>query len=111
MTDSQTGPDFSRRALVRTAATAAAAGGALALARPASAAAPTAAGDGAVAAHRAEQVPGSRAADPDHRDADAHVMVRVLDARLGTLEVYTEHGHHVVTDRTLALQLVRLGRR
>jgi len=92
--------ELSRRSLVKTAATAAAVGGVLALAGPAA---------GAEAAAVPAQMPA--AATPDHRPATGDgVMVRVLDARLGTLEVYTEHGHRTITDRALAAQLTRLGR-
>jgi hypothetical protein len=103
MSDSPTGSDVSRRSLVKTAATAAAAGGALVLAGPAATAAADTAG-------RSEQAHPGRDAEPDHRDGDAHVMVRVIDERLGTLEVFTATGHRFVTDRALARQLVRLGR-
>lgn len=103
MTDSPTGSDVSRRSLVKTAATAAAIGGALALAGPAGTAAADAAG-------KPEQVPPARGAEPDHRNSDTHVMVRVVDERLGTLEVFTDEGHRFVTDRELAARLVRLGR-
>ncbi|MBR7830912.1 hypothetical protein KDK95_31700 [Actinospica sp. MGRD01-02] len=99
MTYPLAGSDLSRRSLVKTAATAAAVGGALALAGPAAGA-------------EAATVPGQTAADaPEHRpEAGDGVLVRVLDARLGTLEVYTEHGHRTCTDRALAAQLARLAR-
>lgn len=103
MIDSATDSDVSRRSLVKTAATAAAVGGALALAGPAAAAAADAAG-------KSEQVPPARDAGPGHRNTDDHVMVRVIDERLGTLEVFTDAGHRFVTDRELAGRLVRLGR-
>lgn len=100
MIDPLADSDLSRRSLVKTAATAAAAGGALALAGPAA---------GAEAAAVPAQMPA--AATPDHHSAaGGGVMVRVLDPRLGTLEVYTEHGHRTITDRALAAQLARLGR-
>ncbi len=102
MIDPLAGSDLSRRSLVKTAATAAAVGGALALAGPAS---------GAEAATVPAQMPAAPAAAPEHRSAAGDgVLVRVLDARLGTLEVYTTHGHRTVTDRSLAAQLARLGR-
>lgn len=106
MTDSAHESDVSRRSLVKTAATAAAVGGALALAGPAAAATAAAADP----AGRSEQVPAARDAGPDHRDTDTHVMVRVIDARQGALEVFTDTGHRFVTDRALADRLVRLGR-
>jgi hypothetical protein len=101
MTASTEGSRLSRRSLVKTAATAAAAaGGALAVAGPASPAA-AAALPAAPPARVPEQYPST---------GDG-VLVRVLDVRLGTLEVYTRTGgHHTVTDRALAAQLARLAR-
>jgi hypothetical protein len=108
MTDPVAGSDFSRRSLVKTAATAAAVGGALALAGPAAGA-------------EAATVPGQTTAADTDIDTDTDTaangpetgggeLVRVLDARQGTLELYTEHGHRTITDRALAAQLGRLGR-
>jgi hypothetical protein len=98
MTDPIAGSDLSRRSLVKTAATAAAVGGALVLAGPAS---------GAEAAAVPAQTTAS--GTTEHGPATGEgVLVRVIDARLGTLEVYTGHGHRTVTDRALAAQLVRL---
>lgn len=106
MTDNQIDADLSRRSMVKTAAAVAAAGGALALAGPAGAA--QAAGS---AAQRAYVPAGRTEPDTHHGAADHGVLVRVLDTRLGTLEVYTEDGHHrTVTDRPLAAALARLGR-
>ena len=105
MTDTQIVADVSRRSLVKGAAAAAAAGGALALAGPAATA------DAADSVANAEDVPAAGAAKKQHHhDTGAGVLVRVLDARLGTLEVYTATGHHTITDRALAAQLARLGR-
>jgi len=104
MTDNQIEADLSRRSMVKTAAAVAAAGGALALAGPAGTA--QAAGSAAQSAY----VPAGRAPETHHGAADHSVLVRVLDARLGTLEVYTEAGHRTVTDRALAAALARLGR-
>jgi hypothetical protein len=103
MIDEQTGSAFSRRSLVKGAATAAAVGGALALAGPAAT---------ADAATSSERTPASGATGLDHEQhgSDAAVLVRVLDARLGTLEVYTPTGRRTITDSALAVQLARLGR-
>ena len=103
MIDSSADTDLSRRSLVKTAAaTAAVAGGVLALAGPAGTA------DAAEATAQPQHLPAARTVE--HEPAGEGVLVRVLDARLGTLEVYTEHGHRTVTDRALAAQLARLGR-
>ena len=104
MTDTQIATALSRRSLVRTAAAAAAVGGTLALAGTAAAA------EAADSPAKGEHVPAARIAEHPHHDAGAGVLVRVLDARLGTLEVYTQAGHRTVTDRALAAQLARLGR-
>ena len=98
MTDNQIDADLSRRSLVKTAAAVAAAGGALALAGP------------AATAQAADSAPAAKSAPETHDGkADTNVLVRVLDARLGTLEVYTATGHHTITDRALAARLGRLG--
>ena len=93
--------EFSRRSLVKTGATVAAVGGVLAVAGPAAVASAATGGE------RGER---PVVAQADHHEGDANVMVRVLDVRLGTLEVFTEHGHYTITDRALALTLARLGR-
>lgn len=103
MIDSPTGSDLSRRSLVKTAATVAAAGGVLALAGPATAASADAPGV-------PEQLPAGRHHENRHHRAGTQVMVRVLDERLGVLEVYGDDAHHTLTDRALAAQLVRLAR-
>ena len=103
MIDEQTGSSLSRRSLVKGAATAAAVGGALTLAGPAAT---------ADAATSNDQSPATRAAGHDHEQhsGDTAVMVRVLDARLGTLEVYTPTSHRTITDSALAAQLTHLDR-
>jgi hypothetical protein len=98
MIDSSTGSDLSRRSLVKSAATVAAVGGALVLAGPVAT---------ADAAAKTEQVPAARAPE---QHADSRVMVRVLDARTGALEVYTATGHRTVIDPALAAALTRLAR-
>lgn len=110
MIDPLEGSDLSRRSLVKTAATAAAVGGALALAGPASAAEAAAVPEQATAAGTTAH--GTTAQGPVAHGPEAGdgVLVRVLDARRGTLEVYTEHGHRTVTDRALAAQLARYAR-
>ena len=106
---SPAGSELSRRSLVRTAATAAAAGGALALAGPAVTAQAAARPERPSADRAGQQVP---AADADGRyEAGDGVMVRVIDVRTGTLELYTGDGHRTVVDRALAVQIARLGRR
>jgi hypothetical protein len=100
MTDNQVGADLSRRSVVKTTVAAAAAGGVLALAGPAAfAQAAEPAGDG-------KHIPVART--PESRAAGTGVLVRVLDANAGTLEIYTAAGHHTVSDRALATQLTRL---
>jgi hypothetical protein len=107
MTDTQIEADLSRRSLVKTAAAVAAVGGTLALAGPAA----TAEAAGKTAANGEEQLPASRVPDDHRGEAGDGVLVRVLDVRTGTLEVYTAGGrHHTITDRALAAQLARLGR-
>lgn len=105
MIDEQTGSSLSRRSLVKTTATAAAVGGALVLAGPAVTAS---------AATGNEHSAATRSAGHDDHGQDAGdaggVLVRVLDARLGTLEVFTSAGHRTITDSSLAAQLARLGR-
>ena len=104
---SPAGSELSRRSLVKTAATAAAAGGALVLGGPAVS---------AQAAGRPEQLPAPRPEElPAAGAAERHevgdgVMVRVIDVRTGALELYTTDGHRMVVDRALALQIARLGR-
>ena len=104
MIDPTAGSDLSRRSLVKTAGTAAALGGALALAGPAATA--TAA---AAAPATPRHAPTTGAPASQHDEPAAAVMVRVIDARLGTLEVYTATGHRTVTDRALAARLAPLG--
>jgi hypothetical protein len=103
MIDEQTGSALSRRSLVKGAATAAAVGGALALAGPAATADAATSGEHPTAADAAGQ-------DREQHGNDGAVMVRLLDARRGTLEVYTATSHRTVTDSALAAQLVRLDR-
>ena len=105
MTDTQI-EDLSRRSLVKTVAAVAAVGGTLALAGPAA----TAEAAGKTTANGDEHLPAARAPQNHHGEAGDGVLVRVLDARTGTLEVYTPTGHHTITDRALAMQLARLGR-
>jgi len=100
MIDEQTGSAFSRRSLVKGAATAAAVGGVLALAGPAATA------EAATGNQQPSQAPAT-GHESEQRGAAA-VLVRVLDARLGTLEVYTPTGHRTITDSALAAQLTRL---
>ena len=107
MIDEKTGSPLSRRSLVKVTATAAAVGGALVLAGPAATADAATTGD--------EHASATRAAGPDehahqHAGDATGVLVRVLDARLGTLEVFTSAGHRTITDSSLAAQLARLGR-
>jgi hypothetical protein len=103
MIDEQTGSSLSRRSLVKGAATVAAVGGALTLAGPAAT---------ADAATSSGHSPATDAAghDSEQHGKDGAVMVRVLDARLGTLEVYTPTSHRTVTDAALAAQIARLDR-
>lgn len=101
MTDPLAGSDLSRRSLVKTAATAAAVGTGLAAAGPATT---------ARAAAVPEQAPPAHGPLAGQDDPGTRVLVRLLDARAGTLELYTEHGHRTLTDRALAARLARLGR-
>jgi hypothetical protein len=101
MIDEQPASSFSRRSLVKGAATAAAVGGVLAVAGPAATA-------GAATTNEHSAATGTAGHDNDQHLGDAAVLVRVLDARLGTLEVYTSNGHHTITDAGLAAQLTRL---
>ena len=100
------GSELSRRSLVRTAATAAA-GGALVLAGPALSA-QAADRAGRRPAVRAQPLPADRTGQPPAARVDAQhqagdgVMVRVIDVRTGTLELYTADGHRTVVDRALA---------
>ena len=93
-------PDLSRRSLVKTAATAAAVGGTLVLGLP----------GGAEAAARPAARRAQAADAPEHRESGDGVLVRVVDERLGILEVYTGTGHRTITDRDLAVRLARLAR-
>jgi len=107
MIDEKTGSSLSRRSLVKVTATAAAVGGALVLAGPAATA--------DAATNGSEHPSAALAAGRDehghqHAGDAAGVMVRVLDARLGTVEVFTPAGHRTITDASLAAQLARLGR-
>lgn len=101
MIDEQTGSAFSRRSLVKGAATAAAVGGVLVMAGPAATA------EAATSNQQPSQAPAT-GRESEQRGGDGAVLVRVLDARLGTLEVFTSSGHRTITDSALAAQLTRL---
>lgn len=64
----------------------------------------------AAAAATPEHTTATRAAATRHDEPATGLMARVIDARLGTREVYTTTGHRTVTDRALAASLARLGR-
>ena len=101
MIDEQTASAFSRRSLVKGAATVAAVGGVLAVAGPAATA-------GAATTDERSAATGTAGHGNEQHPGDTVVMVRVLDARHGTLEVFTSSGHHTITDAGLATQLTRL---
>lgn len=97
---------LSRRSLVKTAAAAAAVGGAMMIAGPAAAA--ETGTDTDTDAGEASAVSASAAAS--HEAATGDVVVHVRNAATGELDVYTPVGHRDVTDPALAARLIRLAR-